>query len=298
MRTGTDFKREDRARISWHRNAETRYPYGAVSPDPDRLEPLGFPPPWPTRPWIFSNVITSGNGIVAWKRAGADDDPVRAIAGGDFSRPGRLADRQLMRYLRACADAVSLGAQTLREQPGLIGTPGDMAGDLGEALDRWRAGHGLRRLPLQVVYSENGRLSLDVPIFNTTALEVVIVTTGTGARLLHLGGSGQKGITLLVAGEERIDSSGLVRAHERLFEEFGVRYVDCEGGMTVLNALHRAGILDEVFVTVTETHIEASAHEGIKRVFAFEAEAARLIAEGRTAQDADYVFRRWRFNER
>ena len=76
-------------------------PTGAVSPDPDRLEPLGFPPPWPTRPWIYSNLITSRNGIVAWKRKGAHDDPVRAIAGGDFSRSGRLADLQLMRAIFA-----------------------------------------------------------------------------------------------------------------------------------------------------------------------------------------------------
>jgi hypothetical protein len=60
----------------------------------------------------------------------------------------------------------------------------------------------------------------------------------------------------------------------------------------------RAGILDEVFVTVTGVHIEPSGHEGIKRIFAFEAGAACLIAEGRTAQDVGYVFRRWRFNER
>jgi hypothetical protein len=108
-------------------------PTGAVSPDPDRLEPLGFPPPWPTRPWIYSNLITSRNGIVAWKWKGAHDDPVRAIAGGDFSRSGRLADRQLMRYLRACVDAV--GAQTLHDQPSLIETSGDITGELGEILN-------------------------------------------------------------------------------------------------------------------------------------------------------------------
>lgn len=146
-------------RISWHRDAETHYPYGPLSPDPDRLEPLGFPPPWPTRPWVYANVITSKNGIITWKRARAHDDPVRAIAGGDFTRPGRLADRQLMRYLRACADAVSVGAQTLRDQPDLIGAADDIGGGLGEALRQFRVGRGRRRFPLQVV---TPRLSLDV----------------------------------------------------------------------------------------------------------------------------------------
>ncbi len=289
--------REARVRISWHRNDETRYPYGPVSPDPDRLEPLGFPPPWPTRPWIYANVITSQNGIIAWKRAGAHDDPVRAIAGGDFTRSGRLADLQLMRYLRACADAFSVGAQTLRDQPDLIGTADDIGGRLGEALYEFRVGRGRRRFPLQVVYSQSGRLDLDVPIFTTPQLTAIVVTTDAGARLLRSRGSDEKGITILVAGDESIESSGLIRSHERLVDEFGVRYLDCEGGAVILESFHRAGILDEIFVTATDVHIESSEHERVRHIFPLEAWGGRLIAEGRTALDPGYVFRRWRFNE-
>ena len=101
-----------------------------------------------------------------------------------------------------------------------------------------------------------------------------------------------------MAGEETIDSAGLGRAHERLLTDVGVRYVDCDGGATLLNSLHRVGILDEVFVTVTDVHVEPSEHEAVKRGFAFEAEAACLIAAGRAISDAGDVFRRWRFNER
>lgn len=284
--------------ISWHRNAETRYPFGPGSPDLARLEPIGFPPAWPTRPWIYANVIASKNGIVAWKRAGAHDDPVRAVAGGDFKRAGRRADVQLMRYLRACADAFSIGAQTLRDQRDLIGAADDVGGELGEALSRFRAMQGRGRFPLQIVYSESGRLDLDAPIFNTPELTAIVVTTDSGARRLRSGGSDRKGITLFVAGEERIESSGLIRAHERLFDERGVRYLDCEGGAVVLEAFQRAGILDEIFVTVTDVHIEPSEHEGVRRILPLEAGTARLIAEGRTASDPGYLFQRWRFNDR
>src|SRR5713101_5298919 len=169
--------------IRWQRNDETRYPFGSESPDPARLEPLGFPPPWPNRPWIYANVITEKNGIVAWKRAGAGDDPVRAIAGGDFTRSGRLADLQLMRHLRACADAFSVGAQTLRDHPDLVGAADDIGGELGEALRRFRVRHGLRGVPLQVVYSISGELDLGAPIFSTE-LTAIVVTTGPGARRL------------------------------------------------------------------------------------------------------------------
>jgi len=148
-----------------------------LSPDPAGFEPVGFPPPWPTRPWIYANVITSRNGIVTWVRAAAHDDPIRAIAGGDLSRPGRRADVRLMRRLRAGADAVSFGAQTLRDQPDLIGTVDDVGGELGEALIRFRAEQGRGRVPLQVIYSESGRLDRAVPIFNTPRLTAIVVTT-------------------------------------------------------------------------------------------------------------------------
>ena len=283
-------------RISWELNLEERYPYGPVSPDPTRLEPLGFPPPWPDRPWIYSNVITSQNGLVAWTRRGPGDDPIRAIAGGDFTRPGRRADVQLMRYLRACADAVSVGAQTLREQPELAPTLGHAGSDLGDVLERFRIGHGLRRLPLQVIYTQSGDLDLNVRLFNTPGVDVLVVTTDHGARRLRTQGGARPGPTLLVAGDAELGPAEMRRAHQRLFGEFGVRYLDCEGGVTILDALHGAGLVDEVFVTVTGVRIDPDQHDGVKRLFALD--AARLIAEGHTATDADYVFRRFRINER
>ncbi len=196
-----------------------------------------------------------------------------------------------MRRLRAGADAVSFGAQTLRDQPNLIGAVDDVGGELGEALIRFRAEQGRPRLPLQVVYSESGRLDLGVPLFNTPGLTAIVVTTAAGARLL-------RGVTVLVAGEERIDSSGLVQAHERLFADFGVRHLDCEGGAVILEALHRAGILDEIFVTVTDVHIDPAAHAGVKRITPLDGGAARLIHEEGTGSDPGYRFQRWRFNDR
>lgn len=282
--------------ISWELNLEHRYPHGEASPDPDRLEALGFPPPWPDRPWIYANVIVSANGIVAWTRRGAGDDPIRAIAGGDFTRPGRRADVRLMRYLRACADAVSVGAQTVRDQPGLVGTLGESGSDLGAVLERFRVSRGQRPLPLQVIYTRHGALDLDGRMFSTPGVGVIVVTTGPGARRLRSQGSADKGVTLLVAGEEALGPAELLRAHQRLFADFGVRYLDCEGGATMLAALHEAGMVDEIFVTVTDVPIDPSRHDGVKRLFPLE--GARLMAEGRTAADAGYVFRRWRFSER
>jgi hypothetical protein len=90
--------------------------------------------------------------------------------------------------------------------------------------------------------------------------------------------------------------AGLERAHRRLFAERGVRYLDCEGGQTMLTALRRAELLDEVFVTETDVTIDVARHAGVLRIFDFEREGAVLIAEGSIAEDPRWRFRRWRFN--
>jgi riboflavin biosynthesis pyrimidine reductase len=150
-----------------------------------------------------------------------------------------------------------------------------------------------------VLYSGAGDLDLGVPIFNTPDLRVVVVTTERGARRLRSNGSEARRVTLLVAaGEERIDPAGLLHAHQRLFTDFGVRYLDCEGGAVILAGLRAAGLLDEIFVTASDVEVDASRHEDIKRLFPIESRGARLIAEGGTQADPGYVFRRWRFNER
>lgn len=266
-------------------------------PDPPRFAPVDFPPPWPTRPWIYANVIMSGNGIVAWTRAAPGDDPIRTIAGGDFTRPGRRVDVRLMRRLRASAEAVSFGAQTLRDQPKLIGGVDDV-GPLGAELVRHREARGLPAVPLQVIYSASGRLDLGLPLFNAPGVRVVVVTTPAGADILRAAGAAALGIALLVVGAARVDARALVRAHERLFAEHGVRYLDCEGGAVVLDSLHAAGLLDEIFVTVTDVVIDPAAHAGIKRIGPLDAGQGRLVAEGGSDADPGYRFQRWRFNER
>src|SRR5439155_1685273 len=109
----------DATRIQWTRYRSAGTEVG--TPDPERWAPLGFPAPPPDRPWIFGVVVASANGVVAWRRRDARDDPVREILGGE-PRLDRIADRRLMRYLRTIGDA-GIGAQTVREQPTLILSP-------------------------------------------------------------------------------------------------------------------------------------------------------------------------------
>jgi riboflavin biosynthesis pyrimidine reductase len=280
-------------KITWHLNTEHRHPFGPVSPNPARYDPIGFPPPWRDRPWVYGVMVASANGVVAWQRRDSSDDPVRAILGGDDTRPERIADRQLMRQLRCYGD-VSIGAQTLRDQPHLVQTPQEPGEEPVPELYRFRTDHKLAYHPRTIVYSLLGRLPLGNAVFHTAGLEVIVITNERGVD--ELSRRGDTGLTKIV--EAVPSAEALQRAHRRLFAEHGVRYLACEGGETILRALHTAGLLDEAFVTTTDAIVDRSAHAGVLTILDFEREGGALIAEGRTQPQSGWLFRRWRLNAR
>lgn len=237
-------------------------------------------------------MVASANGVVAWKRRDSRDDPVLAILGGDRERPERVGDRLFMRWLRCFGD-VAVGSETVRAQPELVLTSQQPSDEPLPELYAFREAHGLPRHPRNVVYSLYGRLPIEHRIFDTPGIEPVVVTTEAGGAELERRGFTEKRVTILV--EPELDRFGLIRAHQRLYAELGTRYLCCEGGQTVLGALHAARLLDEVFVTVTDVVIDESRHAGVLKIFDFEAEGAELIAEGRIAPASGWVFRRWRF---
>ena len=198
-----------------------------------------------------------------------------------------------MRVLRCYGD-VSVGAQTLRDQPHLVQTPQEPGEEPVPELYRFRTDHKLPYHPRTVVYSLFGRLPLGNPVFHTPGLEVIVITGERGAA--ELVRRGDTGLTKIV--EPVPDAAALRRAHQRLFAEHGVRYLACEGGETILRALHAARVLDEVFLTTTDAVVDTTARQGVLTIQDFEREGAELIAEGRIHPDSGWLFRRWRLNAR
>lgn len=240
-------------------------------------------------------MVASANGVVAWRRRADKDDPVLAILGGDRKHPARTADRLLMRYLRCFGD-VAVGAETVRTQPELVLSPQQPSDEPLPELFAFRERAALPRQPRNVVYSLYGRLPMQHRIFTTPAIHPLVVTTPVGAAEVRRRTGAAVPPALVV--EALVDPDGLRRAHAQLYRDFGMRYLDCEGGETILQSLRGAGLLDEVFLTITPYVIDDSAHEGVLKIFDFEAEGARLIAEGHAEVDPTWRFRRWRFSER
>jgi len=124
-------------------------------------------------------------------------------------------DRDLFHHLRTQADCVLVGAGTVRaERYGRIVK--------SEELREKRRREGLEPDPLAVVVSASGNLPSDLPLLQDPEQRLVI---DSGADL-----------PLLMA---------------RLREDYGVRSVLCEGGPTLNSHLLAAGLVDELFLTLS-----------------------------------------------
>src|SRR5438094_4962020 len=86
-------------------------PSSCDDPAYERYGKLAFPRPSSDRPWIYSNFVQSLDGIASFKG--------RHATGGDISQLPE--DRWLMDFLRAHADAILLGINTLMEETQLSG---------------------------------------------------------------------------------------------------------------------------------------------------------------------------------
>jgi riboflavin-specific deaminase-like protein len=161
----------------------------------------------------------------------------RASIGGRSGPIGDRADRELFHALRASVDAVMAGAGTMRvERYGRI-TP-------DAATRRRRAQRGLSAEPLACIVS--GRLSLapDTPLLAEPEARVVVVTPSesslpeTPAHVDYV----------------RARRDGLLdlpAAMAELRRRFAVRTLLCEGGPHLNGQLLLAGLIDELFLSLS-----------------------------------------------
>ncbi len=185
---------------------------------------LVLPDPPPDRPYVLVNMVMSADGKI--------------VIEGTERGLGSVADQVLMRALRANVDAVLNGASTLRKSgsnPGL-GDP---------VLEASRGVRGLARTPLGVVLTRSGELPLDSPFFTSDAFDAIVFATSAmaGGALERLRGAGR---TVEVVPQEDAVSAML----RLLRQQYGVRWLLCEGGARLNGHLFDEGLADECFVTV------------------------------------------------
>ena len=176
-------------------------------------ERYGGPLRMPARsPHVFANFVTTLDGVVSYDEPGAEQ--------AKHVSAGHPADRFVLALLRAVADAVIVGAGTLRKEPRTVWTPASVAPDLAPAFAELRERMGLRPQATTVLVSASGKIDRSLPVFKGDA-PVVVTEGGAPAEIVALA--------------EREGGGGRILT---------------EGGPTLLGRFLEAGAVDELFLTI------------------------------------------------
>ena len=170
------------------------------------------------RPYVVLNMVATVDG--------------RATVAGRTAPISSVADRQLFHALRTRADAVMVGAGTLRVE---------RYGRLVRDADRreQRRVIGLQPDPLAIVVSASLDLPADLPLLQDPESRVVVITASEAV------------LDACAAQVDyvRCDPVDLPLALARLRDEHGVRSILCEGGPRLNASLLADGLVDELFLT-------------------------------------------------
>ena len=244
--------------------------------------PLRFPRR--PQPYVVANFVATVDGVVS---LGLTDGSDAAAVG--LRSP---ADRFVMALLRAAADAVVIGAGTLRASAGHQWTPPALAPEYASHLTAYRQalGKAAGNAPL-VIVSASGQLPSHVALRRPqTAVHVLTVSDavpGIRAAFPDVGviAAGQQG---WIPGAEILAS---------LRRELNARLLVVEGGPTLLGTLVKARALHELFLTVASQMAGrdgSHTRPGLLQAFAAEPgalPAATLLSARRAA---DHLLLRYR----
>ncbi|MFP3987291.1 pyrimidine reductase family protein [Streptomyces sp. E11-3] len=150
------------------------------------------------------------------------------------------ADMRIFGTLRGLADAVVVGAETVRQE-------GYRPPRAREVFAARRAAAGQGPAPAIAVVSASLDLDFSLPLF-TAPLVRTVVLTGAEAPAQRLRAAEKAGADVVVAGDGRgVDPARAVRA----LGERGLTRLLTEGGPRLLGQFVAAGVLDELCLTVS-----------------------------------------------
>jgi len=177
-------------------------------------------------PFVYINVASTADGKLA-------------PANRRFEPFSSERDQKLLLELRARADAVISGARTVDSSAVTLG-PG------GARYRAQRRKNGLAEYNLRVVVSGSGSLDTDAEIFKHRFSPIIILTTKLApkAKLKRLRALADD---VAVFGKRELDFVGALRW---LRSKWGVKRLLCEGGGELNEGLFRAGVVNEVYITL------------------------------------------------
>ena len=192
------------------------------------------------QPAVIANFVTTLDGVVAL------NTPGNPTGGGEISG-SNAQDRMLMGLLRALADAVIVGAGTLRSVPNHLWTAEHIYRPLAEAYQELRANLGKSEPPLNVIVTAQGSVDLSLPVFQSGEVPTLIVTTASGAA--RLSGRALPASTQFaaVADAGPISASAILDAVRQTRQS---QIILVEGGPVLMSDFFAEQRLDDLFLTL------------------------------------------------
>lgn len=231
-----------------------------------------------SEPCLYANFVASVDGVAAL--------PTSAESGGIVSGYNQ-ADRFVMGLLRACAEAVVVGAGTFRKTPKHLWHAGHVYPPAAPFFAELRKKRGLSREPLLVLVSGSGELDPGHLAFQHPAL---VITTPEGeARSRPVL---PKTVRFAAVPSNPISAAAIVG----ILRGEGLRIVLTEGGPSLVGDLLAQSALDELFLTVSPKLLGRSRSDGRKAITdgvdLLGSQKAALQLEG-VRRHHDYLFLRY-----
>ncbi|MBC3982239.1 pyrimidine reductase family protein [Streptomyces sp. AC536] len=194
----------------------------------------------PTGAGVADTPATASPRPTAWLRA----NMVASLDGAAYhdgrSQPlSSDADMRIFGVLRGLADAIVVGAQTVRQE-------GYRPAKAREAFAARRAAAGQSPAPAIAVVSASLDLDFSLPLF-TAPRTPTLVLTGAGAPAERVAAAEAAGAVVVRAGQGARVDPGLVKG---ALAERGLTRLLTEGGPTLLGQFVAAGALDELCLSV------------------------------------------------
>jgi 2,5-diamino-6-(ribosylamino)-4(3H)-pyrimidinone 5'-phosphate reductase len=182
-----------------------------------------------SRPYVILNMVSSVDG--------------RTAIGGKAAGMGSPTDRRTMRTLRSKADAVMIGAGTLRAERVSLGL--DPSDDVPQ--------------PLAIIVTDSGDVPLEEHLIVPEGQEVLTLLSDVAPRKV-VERLGKLALVMRVPADPTgaVDLDGALRV---LRAERGVESIVVEGGPSLNHALISHNLVDELFLTVAPELLGGSADQ-------------------------------------
>ena len=212
-----------------------------LPPDLTRLYGRLKFPPREHAPYVIGNFVSTLDGVTSLGEPGQE--------GGSEISGSNPHDRMVMGVLRAVADAVIVGAGTLRASPRHLWTAEYIYPPLTDAYRSLRAQLRKTDTPLNAIVTARGEIDPALPVFRSGRVRTLIVTTDEGKNRIMRGALPSSVQVASVKQDGRLTASAILDEVAHVLNG-NARVILVEGGPRLMGDFFGEHLLDEQFLTL------------------------------------------------